>query len=129
MFRFFVDGTEENPLAKEQAIAAATPEEPLEEKADSILEEAEDKEAHIFPEINFEMVDTGRWLLKVIAGPNNGAEFSMEPGGTYLIGTDPNICDIVFHDTSVSRQHGKITMQNVDDTLFIEDLKVVMALM
>lgn len=73
-------------------------------------------------EINFDIIDTGRWLLKVIGGPNNGAEFSMQNGTSYLIGTDPNVCDIVFHDTSVSRQHARITV-SPEDTLFIEDLK------
>ncbi len=73
-------------------------------------------------EINFEIVDTGRWLLKVIGGPNNGAEFSMQSSNSYTIGTDPNTCDIVFHDTSVSRQHAKITITD-EDILWIEDLK------
>ena len=73
-------------------------------------------------EINFEMVETGRWLMKVIGGPNNGAEFSMQASNSYTIGTDPNSCDIVFHDTSVSRQHARVTVGD-DDKLFIEDLK------
>lgn len=89
---------------------------------DSILEEVEDTGKHRFAEINFDVVETGRWLLKVISGPNNGAEFSMQPGTTYLIGTDPNTCDIVFHDTSVSRQHARITI-SADDSIFVEDLK------
>lgn len=75
-----------------------------------------------FPEINFDLTETGRWLLKVVGGPNHGAEFTMQPASTYIIGTDPNTCDIVFHDTSVSRQHAKITV-NEDDTLVLEDLK------
>jgi type III secretion system YscD/HrpQ family protein len=74
------------------------------------------------PEINFAINETGRWLLKVISGPNNGAEFYMQTGHSYIIGTDPHTCDIVFHDTSVSRQHTRISV-NEDDTLVIEDLK------
>lgn len=73
-------------------------------------------------QVNFDLLDTGRWLLKVIGGPNNGAEFAMQAGSAYLIGTDPNSCDIVFYDTSVSRQHARITVSN-DNTLQIEDLK------
>ena len=46
----------------------------------------------------------------------------MQPASTYIIGTDPSSCDIVFHDTSVSRQHAKITV-NEDDTITLEDLK------
>lgn len=130
MFRFFVDQAE-NPLKAEQALAennrpvveAAHLAHDAEERHDSILEEEEgEDEKHKFAEINFDVVETGRWLLKVIGGPNHGAEFSMQPGGTYLLGTDPNSCDIVFHDTSVSRQHARITIAE-DDTIMIEDLK------
>jgi type III secretion system YscD/HrpQ family protein len=74
-----------------------------------------------FQQLDLELTDTGRWLLKVVSGPNNGAEFSLQPGQTYLMGTDPNICDIVFHDNSVSRQHARLTV-TAEDTLQIEDL-------
>lgn len=86
----------------------------------SIFEEPSEKTS--FPEIHFDLTETGRWLLKVVGGPNQGAEFIMQQASTYLIGTDPNSCDIVFHDTSVSRQHAKITI-NEDDTIVLEDLK------
>lgn len=86
----------------------------------SIFEEND--ESSKFPEINFDLTETGRWLLKVVGGPNHGAEFTMQPSSTYIIGTDPSSCDIVFHDTSVSRQHAKITV-NEDDTISLEDLK------
>lgn len=86
----------------------------------SIFDEPADQSS--FPEINFDLTETGRWLLKVIGGPNHGAEFIMQQSSTYLIGTDPNSCDIVFHDTSVSRQHAKITISE-DDTILLEDLK------
>ncbi|HEV8051782.1 MAG TPA: type III secretion system inner membrane ring subunit SctD [Parachlamydiaceae bacterium] len=92
-----------------------------EKRHDSIFDE-ERSDKHGIAEINFGLLDTGRWLLKVISGPNNGAEFSMQSGNSYIIGTDPNACDIVFHDTSVSRQHSRITV-NPDETLVIEDLK------
>lgn len=94
--------------------------EELESEHISIFEEPAEKS--IFPEINFDLTETGRWLLKVVGGPNHGAEFTMQPASTYVIGTDPNSCDIVFHDTSVSRQHAKITV-NEDDTIVLEDLK------
>lgn len=71
-----------------------------------------------------EMVDltpTGRWLLKVVAGPNTGAELALQSEQTYLIGTDPNVCDIVFQDLSVSRQHARLRV-GADDSLQIEDL-------
>lgn len=71
--------------------------------------------------IDFGLDDTGPFLLKVIRGPNNGAEFPMEPGHSYVLGTDPQVCDVVFHDMSISRQHARITI-NPDLTIEIEDL-------
>ena len=62
-----------------------------------------------------------RWLMKVITGPNAGAEFSMKKGSIYLIGKDPNLCDIVFHDLSVSRQHARLTVDD-QENVFIEDM-------
>jgi type III secretion system YscD/HrpQ family protein len=88
----------------------------------SIFEDPFEEGKSQFPHINFDLTETGRWLLKVVGGPNQGAEFSMQPTSTYIIGTDPNSCDIVFHDTSVSRQHAKITV-NDDETILLEDLK------
>jgi type III secretion system YscD/HrpQ family protein len=129
MFRFFLDLPKTNPLAQEQAQAEETPaikaalSAAEDEAHESILEEiTDDSETQEFSKINFDIVETGRWLLKVIGGPNNGAEFSMQPGSTYLVGTDPNSCDIVFHDTSVSRQHARIQIEE-DESMFIEDLK------
>ena len=72
-------------------------------------------------EIDFGESAIGRWLVKVVSGPNLGAEFYMQSGQDYKIGTDPNSCDIIFHDNSVSRSHAKITVTE-DDELFIEDL-------
>lgn len=91
-------------------------------RQDSIFEDESDNQKNIFPEINFDLTDTGRWLLKVISGPNNGAEFSMQASSSYVIGTDPNICDIVFHDNSVSRQHARVSVSE-DEILSIEDLR------
>jgi len=81
----------------------------------------EDNDKNAFAEINFD-IDTGRWLLKVIGGPNNGAEVSIHAATSYVIGTDPNSCDIVFHDTSVSRQHARISV-GTEGEMSIEDLK------
>lgn len=88
--------------------------------SDTIFDESDDKGG--LAEINFDLVDAGRWLLKVVGGPNHGAEFSMQSGSAYVIGTDPNSCDIVFHDTSVSRQHARISISG-EEALTIEDLK------
>lgn len=87
----------------------------------TILNDDEDEFAHL-AEIDFGISEVGRWMIKVIGGPNNGAEFYMQTGETYILGTDPKTCDIVFHDNSVSRQHARITVTE-DDQLRIEDLK------
>lgn len=96
------------------------PDEEGELEHDSIFEEDGGDRAPL-AEIDFGITEAGRWLLKVVSGPNNGAEFYMQSPQSYLIGTDPLTCDIVFHDTSVSRQHARITV-NPDETLTIEDL-------
>lgn len=83
-------------------------------------EEGEDGKVKL-ANINFNLIDT-RWLLKVIGGPNNGAEFPLQPNNSYIIGSDPNTSDIVFYDSSVSRQHARITI-TPEETISIEDLK------
>ncbi len=93
----------------------------MEPEEDTIFDENNLDEKDNLADINFEIIETGRWLLKVIGGPNKGAEFAMHASTSYLIGTDPNSCDIVFHDTSVSRQHSRIFV-SPEDTLSIEDL-------
>jgi type III secretion system YscD/HrpQ family protein len=75
-----------------------------------------------FHHMDLELTESGRWLLKVVSGPNNGAEFVLRAATTYLLGTDPNICDVVFHDTSVSRQHARLVVSS-DEVFTIEDLK------
>lgn len=73
------------------------------------------------PSMQFGPSPDTRWLLKVISGPNAGAEFSMQQSSTYILGKDPNTCDIVFQDLSVSRQHAQLTVDE-NDHVFIEDL-------
>lgn len=77
--------------------------------------------AEIHSELHFGPDPETRWLLKVISGPNAGAEFAMHKAATYLIGKDPNICDIVFQDLSVSRQHARLSIDESENA-FIEDL-------
>lgn len=90
---------------------------------DSIFEEiSEDKPQEQIAQVNFDLTEAGRWLLKVVGGPNSGAEFSMQSGHSYVLGSDPNTADIILYDNTVSRQHARITV-NPDDTLTIEDLK------
>lgn len=91
------------------------------DKHDSIFEEEGEASTATLADINLNLTESSRFLLKVVAGPNTGAEFAMQPDTSYVIGTDPSACDIVFHDVSVSRQHARLTTK--EDNLTIEDLK------
>jgi type III secretion system YscD/HrpQ family protein len=97
-----------------------TPPEPMEElpvvRETEVVEEKEDLSS-----VNVEPGGEVRWLLKVISGPNSGAEFAMHRGSTYILGKDPNLCDIVFQDLSVSRQHARLIVDE-DNNIFVEDL-------
>ncbi len=69
----------------------------------------------------FNMITEAPLLLKVISGPNAGAEIGIEKGRTYLIGKDANTCDIVFQDLSVSRNHARLHI-SPSGIIDIEDL-------
>jgi type III secretion system YscD/HrpQ family protein len=62
-----------------------------------------------------------RWMIKVISGPNQGAEFGMNLSETHIIGKDPMVSDIIFQDSSVSRQHAKLDLSSLG-SVHIEDL-------
>lgn len=83
---------------------------------DTIFEDAEEEEQ--FP---FQLLSDTPLLLKVISGPNAGAEIGLEKDRSYTIGKDPISCDIVFQDLSVSRNHARLEIA-ADGTAFIEDL-------
>jgi type III secretion system YscD/HrpQ family protein len=73
------------------------------------------------PEPQVHLTPSGRWLLKVVSGPNTGAELGLEARHSYTLGTDPDSCDVVFQDLSVSRQHARIDVSEKEE-LTIEDL-------
>lgn len=50
-----------------------------------------------------------RWLLKILAGPNSGAQMNLEEEKSYLVGSESS-CDIVLTDLSVSKQHLKVEL-------------------
>jgi type III secretion system YscD/HrpQ family protein len=87
-----------------------------EEPAPSLLEESAD-----LTSLSMSSPPEARWMIKVITGPNTGAEFYMHKGKTYVIGKDPELCDIIFQDLSVSRQHARLTVDD-HDMVYIEDL-------
>lgn len=63
-----------------------------------------------------------RFLIKIIAGPQVGSEFSMTPNKPYVIGSDATLCDIILYDLSVSRRHAQIMVSD-DQRCTIEDLE------
>ena len=71
--------------------------------------------------VSVESISEARWVLKVIAGPNSGAEFALQRESSYVMGKDPHSCDIVFQDLSVSRQHARLSVDE-NNHVFIEDL-------
>lgn len=91
-------------------------EEASENETPTIYEETTDTDI-----LSFSSASLSRWIIKVIAGPNSGAEFSIHEGTSYTIGKDPKSCDFVFQDLSVSRNHAKITLVDTE-TVEIEDL-------
>ncbi|HSX38086.1 MAG TPA: type III secretion system inner membrane ring subunit SctD [Chlamydiales bacterium] len=84
---------------------------------DTIFEDLDAEE----PEIPFSLLSETPLLLKVVSGPNAGAEIGIEKGRSYTLGKDPAACDIVFQDLSVSRSHARLDVSS-DGEMEIEDL-------
>ncbi len=124
IFRFYTElgAPDEDTLPTSAGKGESKNPTPSQPEFDTIFDEIDADQHKILAEINFDLSETGRWLMKVIAGPNNGAEFAMETGRSYIVGTAPNACDIVFHDVSVSRQHARISISS-NNKASIEDLK------
>lgn len=72
-------------------------------------------------QVPFNLPSDTPFLLKVVSGPNAGAEIGMEKGHVYTLGKDPKACEILFQDLSVSRSHARVTI-NEDGIIEIEDL-------
>jgi type III secretion system YscD/HrpQ family protein len=112
------------PPREKEEIEEAIQEENLESAGKSEEETAYDT---IFEDIEgpaelpFNLLQPAALLLKVISGPNAGAEIGIEKGRTYVIGKDPNTCDVVFQDLSVSRNHARLSV-SAEGTIELEDL-------
>jgi len=106
-FHFTLKDPAEQQEAKEELSDEGSP---------TIYEESDDLGA-----LAFSGAADSRWIIKVISGPNAGAEFGLHEGSTFVIGKDPATCDILFQDLSVSRQHAKI-VSGKDGKVTIEDL-------
>lgn len=96
-------------------------EDEMEAQEDTILDESELQEDSL-AQVHFDLGSQSRWVLKVIAGPNTGAEVALEAGQKYTVGTDTGSCDVVFQDVSVSRQHAQVAITS-DDRVIINDLE------
>ena len=112
---------EEIPPPSESAMdetIIAKGEEPEGEESfyDTIFEEPSSEE-----QTPFDLEPETPYLLKVISGPNAGAEIGLEKGLSYIIGKDADACDILFQDLSVSGTHAKLNVLD-DGTIEIEDL-------
>ncbi|MCP5469551.1 MAG: type III secretion system inner membrane ring subunit SctD [Chlamydiales bacterium] len=118
---------QEPPKVESEPVPAPPVEKQSEEFVSETLAEEEYEEEPLFSvseengSIMVDLTPSVRFLLKVIAGPNTGAEIALEMGREYLIGTDANACDIVFHDLSVSREHARLLLSESGE-LMIEDL-------
>jgi type III secretion system YscD/HrpQ family protein len=84
---------------------------------DTIFEDLSEEEE----EVPFHLISESPLLLKVISGPNAGAEIGLEKGRSYTLGKESQSNDIVFQDLSVSRNHARLNV-NPDGILDIEDL-------
>lgn len=104
------------PERLEETAFPPTPSRPEVTAYDTIFEDVNEPE-----ELPFNLVSETPLLLKVIAGPNAGAEIGIEKGRVYTIGKDPNSSDIVFQDLSVSRNHARLEVAG-DGIITIEDL-------
>lgn len=87
----------------------------------SNTEKPKEELSDMLPRLVARQADSARWMVKVISGPNAGAEFGVNPKETFILGKDPDSADIVFQDLSVSRQHARISA-NEDGDITIEDL-------
>lgn len=83
--------------------------------SDELFEEAD------FPAMRVDLTPSTRFMIKVIAGPNTGAEFALDLERSYLLGTDAATCDIVFNDLSVSREHAQLRVDS-EGRIQLEDL-------
>src|SRR3989344_15251 len=104
------------PPPREEPPEAPREEEPEKGAYDTIFEAGGPEE-----EAPFNLLPPTNLLLKVISGPNAGAEIGLEKGRSYILGKDPDSSDIVFQDLSVSRNHARLTVSE-SGALEIEDL-------
>lgn len=102
----------DEPLEEPKEVKENKPKNPY----DTIFEDNAEE-----PELPFSLIGESPFILKVISGPNAGAEIGVEKSRSYIIGKDTSSCDIVFQDLSVSRNHARLTIE-ANGTCYLEDL-------
>ncbi len=112
-----VDETQKPLIEPEELRIPPAPPRPEMSAYDTIFEDVGTEDE----DLPFNLISETPLMLKVIAGPNAGAEIGLEKGLVYTIGKDPNSCDIVFQDLSVSRNHARLEV-SPDGLIEIEDL-------
>ena len=88
---------------------------PKETSYDTIFEDFEEDD------VPFSLPPETPYLLKVISGPNAGAEIGLEKSHSYILGKDEGNSDILFQDLSVSKAHAKLSVSEKGE-IEIEDL-------
>jgi type III secretion system YscD/HrpQ family protein len=91
------------------------------QKEQEPYEELATKEEPLF-QFSIQGQNLGRFYLKVIAGPNSGAEFPLIEGESLILGKDEDVCDVAFNDLSVSKRHARLSF-NQTGIPVIEDLE------
>lgn len=114
LFRF----TEEDPTGR----PSPSPEIPEETDQSESEPQNEEPIPDLMTAFRFRSFEDARWVVKVISGPNSGAEFALHPATTSVLGKDPEACDIALQDLSVSRQHARFKIDAEGNTVSIEDL-------
>lgn len=104
----FLYSTEDVPANADEKKAAIEPQ----ESHKTIFETEREEEVK-------EEEKESRFILKVISGPNAGAEMALEPGHSYIIGKEES--DIALNDPGVSKKHARINIDS-QGTISIEDL-------
>lgn len=86
---------------------------------DTIFQDVGDDDT--YGDLSESYVASERFILKVLSGPNAGAEFALQKGRSFIIGTDVTGCDVIFNDLSVSRHHARLSITE-EEEIIIEDL-------
>lgn len=83
----------------------------------------EEKQIPSQPLFHFSLsrLSKSRYYMKVVSGPNLGAEFPLLEAEEYILGKDEEESDIAFQDMSVSKKHARLFFSGANIPV-IEDL-------